>query len=241
MSYSLKDIETSKFLVDPKDSNFVQKFNNKISFFKEVQELNGVEYQIDKKKVCTYIALAYDVNGLRKEIPEGHRVKREAGIAAEFPTTKDKRFEEAYENVILGKFDSVAFAIARYTAKQNNAEYTALVSYIEMLEAAQRESFNSVDQNLYKLIKGLHVDITESTNKLLSENEPVDILNALYSDIETQRTNLRAENIADKLSNGKHPLDGYSPYEDNGKSYHPSKMRYISKEGLVSNEQEEKE
>lgn len=232
MNYELKDIKTSKFFLDPTETQFLQKFNYNV----HKVTMDGELEDVDKRVLYTYIAITYDVNGLVKEVPELWRRKREAAITSGFKRKRNGKFEPVYEKIILGGFPEINTAIARYTARQNNPKWTALISLSELMERYQKMIFDPATnpselRNLHDAINKIQANIDVYLNEMFGKTESIEVIEALYADIEKKRVELRNEDIARKLSKDEDPLDGYDPYnEEDEEQYKISKMKFISDE-----------
>jgi hypothetical protein len=204
----LDDIDTSRFLEDPKKNLFVERMIARSPVFNlEIPRVN-------KKKLLVYLVLTYDKESyFRKDIKSYLERKYNAGIAAGFSVT-DNTFGKEVEDVLVGENDKFNRALIQYVSLQYDIEYGRLIvyelNYYKMLE----QSIKKWDErgNLKSLIEGTAGDIRKLEADIFGGEEVLNVRKALYEGTAQSRLRFRPEDIAEGIIMNQ--LKDLSPWGD---------------------------
>jgi len=177
---NLESIDTSRFLVDPKQRDFVDKMKSLSPVF-DFSIKNS-----SQTKVLTYITLAYDKNSyFVREIKSFMRRKFEVAVASGFKLDTNKKLSQFVEELITGKHKAFNRAVTRYVILQNDIEYSRLMLYDYAFYKIFYASFDTFDSQgkTKKLLDDLASDIELLQKKLFNGDEVKSIVSALYEDI----------------------------------------------------------
>ena len=197
---NLEDINTSKFLVDPKSDHFVDKMK-KLS---DVFDLDMSDFSI--RKGLTYITLMYDKNSyFRKEIRDFMNRKFEAGMAAGFKLQENKMFPRKVEECMIGVHPSFNQAIIQYAAMQYDMKFIKLISYELNFYKLARDSFMEYDDigKIKKTMDELSNDIERLQVEIFGGKETDDLIRMLYQGTASIRLRLRPEDMVDEFGINK--------------------------------------
>lgn len=203
----LKDIDTSKFLYDPKRKESYQKLFRFKEFF-------GA-----KEKVIQYIILMYDVSNdeVRNEYPFYPNRKKEVCRMIDLKITKD------VEDMLIGKKPEVNAMIVKYISLFNNPDLLNLASFYEIYIFLNQKAFSGEFSSAeIKDIEKVNASIKQLTENIFHGKDETELRLELYKTVREQALGIRPEEIAEKLARGEDPLD-FNPY---GK-YKPGKMKFI--------------
>jgi len=222
----LKDIDTSKFLVNPKNPEFKQemiKLSNVFDFsWGGPNRLKAVSHT----KALTYIALVYDKNSyFRKDIKKYLQRKYMAGEVAGFVIKEDGTFKEgAVENALIGENEYFNKAVIQYAVLQYDIEYAKLVVYELNLHKLLLEAMNAWDKkgDAQKQIETLSSEIAALELKIFGGEETLTARKALYEGTARTRVKLRPEDV--QKTSKIRALQDWSPY---GKDYIPEMIKFV--------------
>lgn len=197
---TLDQIDTSKFLVDPKSKDFV----------KSMHELSDVFdfklYKANQKKFLVYLTLVYDKESyFRKDVKNFIQRKYEAAVCADLRLNEDGHFAREVEDVIVGQNSEFNRAIVQYVSMQFNLEYAKIVVYEFNLYKKIQESFSKFDDKglMKNLIDDLSNDISELEKKVFGGEEVTNVRKALYEGTNKSRLNLRPEEMLEEYAINK--------------------------------------
>lgn len=192
--------------------------------------------------VFTYVVLAYDPNSPFVRFNDNVlKRKRDAAKAAGFNVVEEtQKFSEITENIICNRNAIVNRMITEYLRMLKNDDWALLVSYQEMLysqlehlregleegEAVNGSNYRNILNNTQTLSKAIKV----LENDILEKDTSRDILEALYDTIETDKLDLRPEDIANKIVMKEHP-DLFNPYLDDERSVEEFIEEFIDRIG----------
>jgi hypothetical protein len=222
----LQNLDTSRFLFDPKDANFVKKMHS------DSKEFYLRTDQVSEKKAFTYLTLMYDpTSELRIRHKDLYERKNIAAQVAEFPTKENKHkqfvFYHSYEDLMIGENERFNMAVAHYLFKTYNIDYIEHILLEYQYKKLFIESFKSYDNRTNDLLKDIKDRLLNSDMKLLGGHEDsVKLREALYAKSDKERVNyLMPENVLDQYH--KDGLKEFNPY---GEDYNVGDLTYVSKE-----------
>jgi hypothetical protein len=211
----LKNINTSKFIFDPKAEDFEQSMIAKSEIF---------NLKKSRKKYLTYITLLYDPQSeLRRNNKDYYNRKFECGKLAGFEL-KEGSFDKEVESTFMGDNDSFNRAVVQYIYYSFNNDYKLLFILEEQYNNAMRDYFkiSEFDEKSRKLLTTMKDQIEELETKIFGGTETINTRKALYAGLDSTRERLpRKENeLIEFEENG---LVDYSPHP----GYFPEKLKFI--------------
>lgn len=173
--------------------------------------------KISVVKVLQFVAIVYDKNSPLQAIDDIMKRRIRAAKICRFPLLNDKHFVIEYEDVILWHNHVVNKMAMRYCRLQKRPEYTKITKYYEqihneLVELPQEEDpvkRKAIIQNIDALSKG----IDNGRLSILSGDISAEMYEELMESIENELLDLRPEDIALKLSEGKIPVN-IEPYKE---------------------------
>ena len=203
----LKDIDTSKFLYDPKKKESYQKLYRFSEFF-------GA-----KEKVIQYVILMYDMANeeIVNEYPFYPNRKREICRMIGLKITK------SIEEMLIGKDLQLNAMIVKYITLFNNPDLLNLASFYEIFIFLNQKAFSGdVNTANIKDIEKVNASIKRLEESIFRGKDETELRKELYKTVREQALGIRPEEIAEKLARGEDPLE-FNPYKD----YEPEKMNFI--------------
>jgi hypothetical protein len=197
---TLDQVDTSRFLVDPKKKNFIDemvKLSNIFDF-----SVRGIGH----KKLLIYITLMYDMwSYFRRDVKSFPQRKYEAAVCAGFALKEDGTFDDKIERVLVGSDDDFNKAVVQYVSLHYNLEYAKLVIYEYNYYKLIHKSFSQFDDrgNMRKLIDDLSNDINALEVKIFGGEETMSARKALYEGTSRSRLNLRPEQMVEEFAINK--------------------------------------
>ena len=191
----------SNYLYDPSDPDVKKKVEADIPEFNFKCP--------DKDKLIRYTILTYDPHGdLLKLFPQDlNRRKYEAALRAGFKLNKDGVFDTWLENCMIGENDSYNSAIVAFVTRFNIADLPAFIMYREIFFSEFRAAMSATDSKSKKeAMQNAEVarkQVIELEKKLFTDEETVNVRNALYVVAEHQKLSLRPEHKAQEIEEGK--------------------------------------
>jgi hypothetical protein len=197
---TIENIDTSKFLVDPRKTSFIKTLiKSSIVFDIEIKGVSQI-------KALTYLILMYDKESyFRKEIKNFLQRKYEAGITSGFALDGEDHFIKEAEDMMLGGNESFNRAVTQYVSMQHSLEYAKLVVYEINFYKLIKDSFSSFDKkgDTKKLIDSISAEINELEEVLFGGKEAINMRRALYEGTARSRLNLRPEDIHEEYAINK--------------------------------------
>ena len=209
--YDLKSIDTSKFVFNPKDDDFVTRLKTEIPRFAETE----IKYE---RRYFTYLTLMYDkTSPMIKEIPDLFKRKYYCGIAAGYAVVKSGRFKPEYESHIMGGDEEAAELAAAYISYLADSTWLEYQVYLELRANIFREIHSNKKlsaTDLGRMTKNIN-DITSDIKRCESllfnsgDYDEISVLrNAFYAQAESKRiAMLRPGNVASNINEA-----GANPY-----------------------------
>jgi hypothetical protein len=203
---TLNDIDTSKFLEDPKSQSFVENMIKRSKVF----DLHIAK--LKQKTILTYLVLVYDKESyFRKDIKSYLERKYKAGILVGFHMS-DGRFDKEVEEVLIGENEDFNRALVQYISLQYDVEYGRLVvyehNYYKMLDTAIKKWDDK--GNLKSLIEDTANDIRKLEIAIFGGEEIINTKRALYEGTAQTGLRIRPEDIVERISMNQ--LEDLSPW-----------------------------
>ena len=227
---NIKDLDTSKFLYDPKKPSELKRLREESPEFAELPTLEGDRVRLDQDALNRYVVLMYDKESqLRREYPKIRQRKAAAAQYAGFNLNKKREFRREVEQMLIGQIPEVNRMIVKYVLKYNDPDQLALEMYYEMYQRQVALMLQGIaDPSDYKKIhevsEKLRTSIAELSEKTLGGQDEASIIKELYADLENLRESMMPEYIADKLAKGEEL--GYNPYG----GYEPEPLKLVQQE-----------
>jgi hypothetical protein len=223
---TLEELDTSRFLVDPKLMNFPTRLKKRHKDF-----AFELEAGLPEGKILRYISLMYDPNSeLRNNIPHLPSRKRICARIVGFEMT-EKRFDPLIEDMLCGKFKRINKAIVAYCFLTNNIYVVAHAAFQDMYFRSIAESFLSYDKETIKNIQDLQDKLLKNEQMIFGGEEFGKIKEALYAFTTKIENEIIPEKIVQRIEKGD-KLEDFSPYPD---GYIPEKLQYVGTESPERN------
>lgn len=182
----------------------ILKFYKDLSKVKAFRDDPGPE--IDNEKVIQFIMLTYDKNSpYRKKYPDVLKRKIEVAHDCQFKITDGGVFESATEDFLKGKNRIVNRKIVEYVRLHRNFKYSFLVSMENAYYNLMLEILGGDTKNVMKA-KELRDELEESVLEIFNDDTNSFIKDELLRYMESERLELRPEDIALKLQKGETPV-----------------------------------
>lgn len=206
---TLDNIDTSKFLADPKSKTFEKDLIKRSKVFDI--KVKGAE----RKQVLTYLVCMYDsMTELRRNIKELAARKREAGIIAGFNFDEENGFDQDIENLIVGDVEQFNHAVVEYLFYNYDRDFIHLI----ILEMKFPEFMKSIQTGKWaektgKMINDFKADMERLEERLYGGSEVLNMRTALRQGVSNLRPKVRIEDQLVEFE--KNGLRNWSPYGPN--------------------------
>lgn len=161
---------------------------------------------IDNNKVMQYILLTYDKNSpYRKKFHDVLKRKIEVAHDVEFSMTEGGVFESPIEDMLRGRNEIVNRKIVEYVRLHRSFKYAYLVSVESAYYNLMLDILAGETKNIAKA-KDLQEDLEESLLEILNQDSNVFLKDEILRYMESERLELRPEDIASKLQKGETPI-----------------------------------
>jgi hypothetical protein len=172
----LKDINTSKFVFDPKSKDFEEKV---------LLEVDSADLSKDRKKWFTYLSIVYDP---ASEIRRNHReyIQRKfiAAQIAGFELDESGRFSNKTEEKLLKQdrnFNKVVCNFCRVILNKDYELYELLIEKFNLEIRKRQDSGEPLDETGRKNLQAMKADIEELEIKIFGGEESVGLKDQLYN------------------------------------------------------------
>ena len=181
-----------------------------LKFYKDLAKVKAFRDdpgpEIDNEKVMQFIMLTYDKNSpYRKKFPDVLKRKIEVAHDCQFKITDGGVFESATEDFLKGKNRIVNRKIVEYVRLHRSFKYSFLVSMENAYYTLMLEILGGDTKNVMKA-KELRDELEESVMEIFNDDTNSFIKDELLRYMETERLELRPEDIALKLQKGETPV-----------------------------------
>jgi len=218
---NLSNIDTSKFLADPKSETFEKDLIKRSKVFNI--KVKGVE----RKQVLTYLVVMYDFyTELRRNIKEYIERKITAAEIAEFPTTENNRFTSEIEDLLIGKNAQFNKAVIEYVSYMYDRDFLHLIVVEDQFKEFTTGMYfqKECGKDFNKVINDLKQNMEVIEDKLFGGKETINLLKALYEGTATVKLKVRIEDVNDEFQ--KNGLKDFSPYGN----YVPEDLKFVGDE-----------
>lgn len=212
----LNELNTKYFIYDPNANNFMKKICALEEFTFKVEG-------IDKKKICTYIALMCDQESdIRKNYSHYGKRKFMGGQCAGFTVHESGRFSRPVEDIMVGKNKDVNKAVVKYLSLSYDP-YFVRHSVFQTLLYAATEDILSGDTKLIPVAEKLVDKLRKEEEFIFGGNEVRDMRKALYEESAKRDLHMRPEDIAEGLTND----DDFNDFSKYGIDYKVEDLHFI--------------
>lgn len=204
-SFHLREYELMMF-----DPTKVPEGTSLLKFYKDLSKVKAFRDDpgpnIDNEKVMQFILLVYDKNSpYRKKHPDVLKRKIEAAHDCDFKMTEGGVFESAVEDFLKGKNRIVNRKIVEYVRLHRSFKYSFLVGMENAYYTLMLDILGGDTKNVMKA-KELRDELEESVLEIFNDDTNAFIKDELLRYMETERLELRPEDIAQKLQQGETPV-----------------------------------
>lgn len=177
----------------------------------------------DINKVIRYIVAMYDKNGICVYESNGFKRKKLSAEIAGWKPDKDGDFRGPVKEMMEGMDVPVNLMIIRYCKLQRSTRYSTLVGMREVYYSILGKMLNHEDVNTKEsqMFEDYEKKIDLRSMEFLNGDVSEEIREDLYQTIEYEKLELRPEDIAEKIKEGKLPVKVF-PY---GEDYEVGKIR----------------
>jgi hypothetical protein len=212
---NIEDIDTSRFLYDPKD----EKSWKELKRFKEFKE-----HTTSLKTIVPYIIFMYDPANKELDRDYPYLPQRKMKVAEMVGMVSKGRVPKHIEEILIGKNTQVNAMIVRYLELSGNPDISMLATYKEIYSALNKSAMEGEhSQQLIKSIDLVNETIKDLQERILKGKDETDLRAELYITIEGKGLGLRVEDIAEKLLKGEDIFPEANPYGN----YKPQKLKFV--------------
>jgi hypothetical protein len=162
---------------------------------------------IDNDKVNRYVLLMYDQKSpYRGKYHDILKRKVEVAHDLEFTVLENGNFESPIEDLLMGKNDIVNRKIVQFVRMHRNFKYSYLVAIESSYYNLMLDIIGGETKNITKA-KDLRDDLEESLLELLNQDSNPYLKDEVLRYMESERLELRPEDIAKKVQSGENPLN----------------------------------
>ena len=199
--------EYSLMMFDP---NKVPEGTSILKYYKELGKMrvfntdNGVD--IDNDKVMQFILLGYDKNSpYRKKFPDVLKRKIEIAHDIEFPMEEGGVFVSPVEDLLKGANKVVNRKIVEYVRLHRSFKYAYIVSVENAYYNLMLDILGGDTKNIMKA-KELQGELEDNLLEILNQDNNAFIKDEMLRYMESERLDLRPEDIAKKIQQGETPV-----------------------------------
>ena len=202
----------------PEGANLLERFPQ----LKQWREFT-VPTRHDINKVIRYIVAMYDKNGVAVYESNGFKRKKISAELAGWKPDKDGDFRGAVKEMLDGKDVPINLMIIRYCKLQRSARYSTLVGMREVYYSILNKMLNHDDISVKEsqMFEDYEKKIDIRAMEFLNGDVNEEVREDLFQAIEYEKLELRPEDIAEKIKEGKLPIKVF-PY---GENYETGKIR----------------
>lgn len=229
-SYDIADLDCTKMLIHPKNSQLVNFMNKNIPELKnlKIEEVKG----FSRAMIYRYVILMFDPNSPIQKMNalDQFEKKFEACAFAGFELSKGRdgyyRFSDRVLKFVMGEDEAVNDAIIFFLAWQNNSKWDYLVYLKESMLAFTRDALGNKNRDAktsteYRKIYDLYNQTINDMSNAKEERE--EFVSRFYYQIERSRLAIRPEDYSKALAEGD-DLQGDSPY---GIGYVVDRIKFV--------------
>lgn len=199
--------ETQGMMYDPTrlpDGGDILKFFKDLSKVKEFRANPGEK--LDNNKVMQYILCLYDkASPYRKKYPDVLKRKIEVAHDCEFQVEAGGNFESPVEDFLKGKNRVVNQKAVAYVRLHRNFKYAYMVTIEESYYALMLEILGGETKKI-ATAKEVQGELEETLLEILNQDNNPYLRDEILRYMEDERLELRPEDIAKKMQEGKSPI-----------------------------------
>lgn len=213
----LEDLNTSKFLFDPKSYGFMSKLEKMDEF--KFDPPKG----INKYYLCIYITLMCDPQSdIRRTYSHYGTRKRESALCAGFKLGKNERFTQALEDIFIGYNENFNKAFVKYLSLSYDPEFVRINIFQRLLYASLLK-VSEGDQQAIKIADSLTDKLKSEEKHVFDGDESQNMRKELYQGSLLKELGIKPEDIAFKLSEG----DALKEFSKYGIKYEVDEMKFL--------------
>jgi len=183
---------------------------NVLHFYKELNKFKEFRLDpgegIDNNKVMLYIFCMYDkASPYRKKYSDVLKRKIEVAHDCGFSTVEGGNFESPVEDFLKGKNKIVNRKIVTYVRLHRNYKYSYLVTIDESYYSLMLDILGGETKKIASA-KEVQGELEETLLEILGQDNNPYVRDELLRYMEEERIELRPEDIAKKLQEGKSPI-----------------------------------
>jgi len=206
----MNQFHTKEYALMMYDVSRVPDGTDVLKFFKDLGKIRVFREDpgpaIDNNKVMQYILLMYDINSpYRKKFSDPAKRKIEIAHDVQFPMGEGGVFESAIEDLLKGKNKIVNKKIVEYVRLHRNFKYSYLVSVEASYYSLLLDILGGDTRNIMKA-KELQGELESNLLEILNQDNNKFVKDEMLRYMETERLELRPEDIAGKLQRGETPI-----------------------------------
>lgn len=185
----------------------------------------------DASMLIRYIVAAYDKNGLRVYESNATKRKKLAAELAGFPMKANGDPQDEVMEILDGKDATINQMIVRYCKMQRGANYAVLVGMEEVFYGILQKMLGREDisQKEATMFEDYEKKIELRAIEFLNGDKSKDLRDDLFELVEYEKLELRPEDIAERLRQGR-PGVRLMPYGDD---YDFSRRKLLTGEGSL--------
>jgi hypothetical protein len=181
-----------------------------LQFFKDLGKIREFKADagegIDNDKLMKYIILMYDKNSpYRKKYTDVLKRKIEVAHDVDFKTIEGGNFEPPVEDFLKGKNEKVNKKIVAYVRMHRNYKYSYLVTIDESYYSLMLDILGGATKQIGSA-KEVQGELEETLLEILNEDTNPYLRDEILRYMENDRLELRPEDIAKKVQEGKSPI-----------------------------------
>ena len=181
-----------------------------LSFYKELGRIKEFKQSagegIDNNKVHLYILLMYDKNSpYRKKYSDVLKRKIEVAHDIGFELIEGGMFESAIEDILKGRNDIVNKKIVQFVRMHRSYAYSYQVSVEASYANLMLEIQGGETKSITKL-GDLRDELERNLMEMLGQDNNPYLKDEILRYMESERLDLRPEDIAKKMQNGEEPI-----------------------------------
>lgn len=224
--YTVK-IDATFMRFDPSDAGFYDKICSEIPSFKAYKEHD----KNTRLRIFAWVVCMYDQHTpIMKEVKDLYKRKvYAASLAGISPNKTSGKYKEFAEQILLGIDEGVNDLIVDFISYSSSPDYKQLIAHVTFQDTILKKIISgTADKADQQMFDHSTDKIKELTNLLYGagdRDEVYEARRALYQQVIVDLTEMRAESVAKRMSNGEGLSDEYNPYEG---GYLPDDIKFES-------------
>jgi len=235
------DVDTSYLRFDVNHHKFYDNICKAIPQFAKY-ESEYATAEATKVRFFAWIVLMYDMNSpLRREIRDMYKRKvYAASLCGLTPNAATGKYREPVERILTGIDPEFNELVAAYISHFYSPEYKKLLAHEAMQDNALMLIINGkADKNTQQLFDAASDTVTQLTRTLFGSAERDEVeeaRKALYKQVAYDLSDMRPEQVARAIADGKGLPDSWNPYES---GYKPGDIKFVGDDLEIARNDEE--